>query len=357
VRQRHAEHFLALAEEAKPNLAEYSDEWLDRLQSELDNLRAALDWLEASGASEHVLRLAGALQRFWDERGHLAEGRRRLEAALGSDSRPTRARARALNAAADMAVSIGDAATARRRAEEALALHRTFEDALGTAVSSFLLGLAVADERDYSAAKGLFEESAQRFRDLGDEHTALVVTRMEAWMCYSLGDRERGRALHEDNLRRARAIGSKRIEASALGALAMIAVDDGRVDDALSLLRESEQIDRDLRDPIGIARYLSRTARVLAAVGRAESAARLLSASSSLHEQLGASVRPWLAELNEVTLTTIQAQLEEGDAVVAWEAGRALTADEAVALAGESLFGKAPAALRTAGDGGTRARS
>ena len=85
LRRRHAEHFLALAEEAEPNLRGRSPrEWLDRLEREHDNLRAALDRLEASGESELALRLAGALWRFWYLRGHLAEGRRRLESALRS---------------------------------------------------------------------------------------------------------------------------------------------------------------------------------------------------------------------------------------------------------------------------------
>ncbi len=337
LRQRHAQHFLALAEEAEPNLRGYSREWLDRLEREHDNLRAALDRFGASGESELALRLAGAVSRFWDEKGHLTEGRRRLESALRTDNRPTAARAKALNGAADMAVSLGDATTATLRAEEGLALHRTLGDAWGTAESGFLLGLAVADEDDFVRARQLFDESARQFRELGDQQYALVATRMLAWMCYRLGDRERGRALHEDNLRRARALANEHIEASTLGALAMIAVDQGRVDDAISMLKESHRIHRDLGDPIGIARGLCRVARVLASVGRAGTAARLLSSSETLHEELGASLRPWLAQMNEETLTTVRAQLDEAAFAEAWEEGRLLTADEAVALALDSL--------------------
>jgi len=337
LQQRHAHHFLALAEEAESNLVKYSREWLDRLEREHENLRAALDRLGASGESELVLRLAGALSRFWDEKGHLAEGRRRLESALCTDERPTAARAKALNGAADMAVSLGDATTATLRAEEGLALYRTLGDARGTAESEFLLGLAVADEDDFARAQELFDESARQFRELGDQQYALVATRMLAWMCYRLGDRERGRALHEDNLRQARALGNEHIEASTLGALATIAVDQGRVDDAVSMLKESHSIHRDLGDPIGVARGICRVARVLASVGRAGTAARLLSSSETLHEELGASLRPWLAQMNEETLTTVRAQLDEVAFAEAWEEGRVLTADEAVALALDSL--------------------
>jgi predicted ATPase len=73
LQRRHAEYFLALAEEVEPNLVGIGShtEWLDRLEREHNNLRAAMDWLEASGESEHALRLAAALWRFWDLRGHL----------------------------------------------------------------------------------------------------------------------------------------------------------------------------------------------------------------------------------------------------------------------------------------------
>jgi len=117
----------------------------------------------------------------------------------------------------------------------------------------------------------------------------------------------------------------------------MIAVDEGRVRDAVSMLNESHRIHRDLDDPIGIARGLSRVARVLAVVGRAGTAARLLSRAEYLHEELGARLRPWLAQMNGETVTTIRAQLDEAAFAEAWEQGRALTADAAVTLALDSL--------------------
>ena len=116
------------------------------LEREHDNFRAALDRLEASGDSETALRLVAALWRFWYLKGHLAEGRRRLESVLLTDERPTAARAKALNGAAVMAVNTEDTEAAKLRAEEALALHRKLGDAWGAAYSVFMLGAAEADD-------------------------------------------------------------------------------------------------------------------------------------------------------------------------------------------------------------------
>ena len=106
-----------------------------------------LDRLEASDENERGLRLAGALWRFWYLKGHLAEGRRRLESALLADERPTAARAKALNGAAVMAVNMGDSATAKLRAEEGRALHRTLGDRWGAAYAGFMLGNSPHDGR------------------------------------------------------------------------------------------------------------------------------------------------------------------------------------------------------------------
>jgi predicted ATPase len=89
-RRGHAAYFLGLAEEAEPNLRGSPGDWLDRLEREHDNFRAALDRLEASGDGETALRLAAALWRFWYLKGHLAEGRGRLETVVASDVRPPR---------------------------------------------------------------------------------------------------------------------------------------------------------------------------------------------------------------------------------------------------------------------------
>ena len=340
LRRRHAEHFLALAEEAEPYLEEGilpgGAEWLDQLDRELDNLRAALDQLAASGETEPVLRLAGALSDFWASRGHVSEGLRRLEAALRADKGPTAARAKALNGAAELAAISGDPTTMGLWAEEALELHRRLGAPHGAAESLQQLGYAVCEQGDWARAQLLLQESIRLFRDLGDEHHAVWTTRTLAWTHAESGDLDGARALYEDGLRRARALGGKSLEAALLGSLAWLAVGEGRVQDSLPLYGQSLRIKRELGNVIEIAMGLCGVARAITALGSMETAVRLISCFEALREEIGGG-EPWITRMNEETLATIRAQLDDAAFAEAWEQGRTLTADQAVALALDTL--------------------
>jgi predicted ATPase/class 3 adenylate cyclase len=248
LRRRHAEHFIALAEEAEPHARQVDVEWLDRLDRELDNFRTALDWLNERGETQLVLRLAGTLDDLWGTRGYLAEGRRRLEDALAADESPTADRAKALLAAADMAIGHGDAAAARLRAGEALALHRELGDDWGSAAALLMLGHAAADAEDYETAREHWEESARLFHRAGDVFEALIVTRMLAWAYDELGERERARKLKLDVLEQARATGDKHVQVHALESLAHVDAAEGMVKEAASMLEEAWELNRQLGD-------------------------------------------------------------------------------------------------------------
>jgi predicted ATPase/class 3 adenylate cyclase len=340
IRRRHAEHFLALAEEAEPHLRDIAlqgpGEWLDRLEGEHDNLRAAMDLLEASGETRPMLRMAGALAEFWYQRGPLKEGRHRVEAALRADQQPTTARAMALIGAADLAEVTGDVATRKLRAEEAVALNLALGDPQGTADSMWRLGSAVGEGGDWIGARDLLEQTIGLFAELDDQHSLLGATRGLAWAHENLGDLERCRELHEDNLRRARALGNKLMEAITLGALAMNWVKADRSRDALPLLKESFPIYRDLGDPLQTTDNLCRSAHALAAVGRSDPAVRLVACAETLWEKIGAHPG-WVVKMNEDTLSVARPQLDDAAFAKAWEEGRQLTADEAIALALDSL--------------------
>jgi len=335
--RRHAVCFLALAEEAESHLRESRpQEWLDRLEAEHDNMRTALDRLEAEGDTQRALELAGALWTFWNRRGHLTEGLRRLENVLRADEAPTAARARALNGAGAMATYCGDPATGRLRDEEALALHRALGDQLGVAYSLLALGMIASEEGDLAEGAELTRESVELFQELGDEYHELLATYNLGVFVEDLGDIERARTLHEENLTRARALPSERIVAMSLGTLAIIAVTEGRARDALSMLQESLRLNRDLGDRIGVAVDLRRFAAALSIDGKPETAARLLACAVTLGEEIGLKLA-WVTEGAEERIVMIREQLGDAAFDEAWEHGRTLTVDEAVALALESM--------------------
>ena len=338
LRNRHAEYFLRFAEEAEPNLIGVGShaDWLDRLERDHDNFRAAVGWLETSGDGSSALRLRAALWRFWDLKGHLIEGRRQLERGLRADKRPTAARAKALSGVADIALTCGDIASGRLRAEEALELHRELQDEWGTAFSLLMFAYAVGQDGDWPRAQELFGESVQRFGILRDEYYELRAARAHAWAFYEGGDLERSRELYEDILSRARATNHEFAEAIALSQLADIAVDEGRVADAVSLLKESHRILCEINDLLLIAAGVGRFASALAIAGRAAIAAQVLSCSMALMEELGAKP-PWFIRISRKTLVLIHTQLDDTAFADAWEQGLGMTAEEAVALALDSL--------------------
>jgi predicted ATPase/class 3 adenylate cyclase len=338
LQRRHAEHFLALAEEADPiTRVEYSGEWIERLEQEHDNLRATLDHFAASGEHELGLQLAGALADFWRDAGHVAEGRRRLESALQRQQRPTAIHARALTGAAFMAYASGDIPVARSTAEQALELHRRLGDPQGAALDLNILCVSAIEEGDLERAQQLAEESLALFHEAGDEGNAVAATRTLAFTYHSRGDLERARVLHESNLSQARALGFKETEAGTLGSLAMIAFEQSRLEDALELGKQNLLASRELGSLQAISQALCRSASTFAVIpGKAGLAARLLSGFEALRDRIGVS-EAWVTRVNDETLSAIRARLDEEAFAEAWEQGRVLTIDEAVTLALESF--------------------
>src|SRR5215218_10169875 len=160
VRERHAGYYLALAQEAEPEL-EGADQirWMDRLEAEHDNLRAALSWALEGGQAELGLRLAGALRLFWVGRNHYIEGRRWYEEGLKrGHSAPQHMRANALLGAGYFTASQGDLGLAIERLEDSLALYRQVGDTRRAATCIRLLGSTMLELGDWERAEALLEE-------------------------------------------------------------------------------------------------------------------------------------------------------------------------------------------------------
>ena len=335
VRSRHAEYFLMLAEEAAPHLVVGAGDptpWVDRLAAEHDNLRAAYDFFDANGKVELQQRLAAALWRFWQIRGYYAEGLRRLQSTLGADARVSDLRAEVARGAGFVATFSGDNATAERMYTEALGMFESLGDRLGIAQVHQGYGALAIREGDYERGRALLADSAATFTELGYENYAIWSTRLLAWVHYELGEIASAREIHEQVVSRARAIGSRQLEAESLGALGGYAAIEGHLTEATALLRASTEIFLDLGDP-EIATNLCRFARALAVADEPGAAAQLLACGEAAYEELGRTLDLWLVRFNHQTTALILERLDEGVFRLATETGKTLTPERALEVA------------------------
>ena len=328
--ERHAQFFLALAEQAEPSLAGDSTVGLRLLDPEHDNMRAALDRLHAVGTDEPLLRLTIALSDYWGLRGHFVEGQRRFAAALAAYRQRTGLRAAALVAGCRHAANTDEEL---RFAEEALSIYRELANNRGIADARYALANALTADGRWAEARDLMEESVRAFEKLGDHFQLVAARRGLAWTNEELGDIERYRELTEENLIQARALGIRRIEARSAGALAMVALADGRLTDARTLLDASYDIDAELGNVVFVTVDLVRFAAICAAEGRHVGAVRLLARAKTLRDEISWRPESWAQKEYDDTLQAARGQLADEAFTEAWKAGLALSVDDAVEFA------------------------
>jgi predicted ATPase len=329
LRRRHAKYFLDLAGESFSQLLSDPGDWLDRLDHERDNFRAAFEWLMDANETQLALTLVGALGRFWYQRGDSGEGLRSVERALAADAQPSAARGRALHAAAVLLMS-RETATAEARAAEAVELHRQLGDDWGVAYSLFLLGHMAFERGEWQAAQERFVESTEYFAAFGEEHFRLLATLNLAAVTIKLGDTDGGKELLEEVLRQSRASGNKRTLQGALGTRAIIERDEGRYRDALETLREGFALARETGELTEIPYMLGAIAAVLAAAGQDVPAVRLLAKTTALYDEVGIRARSADAAQDEQALAAVKARLDEATFERAWNEGLALSEEEAL---------------------------
>src|SRR5215207_8382269 len=171
IKRVHAQYFLTLAEEAYPELKGANQlDWLERLEAEHDNMRAALSWALQRKEAEVALRLGGALWWFWSMRGYYSEGRRWLEEALAMDGRGSpEVRAMALAGVGQLALDQGELDRAKEACEEGLQLlaHEGREAASEAKLILLVwLGFVAWGREEYGQAKELFEEGLALSREM-----------------------------------------------------------------------------------------------------------------------------------------------------------------------------------------------
>lgn len=288
VRDRHAAWYRGLAEQAELHLDAPDRRWMDRLEAEHENIRAALDATVTPGGGEDALRFAAALQRFWHIRGYWTEGRRWLEAALAaSPGAPPALRAKALGRTAMLAQRQGDYRRARALAEDGLGLYRTLADPRGMATILNVLGNIAYAQGDYQAARELHETGLARGREAGDKFSIAASLANLAIVADHLGLYDRAAAWCRDSLTIFREIGDQRGTAFALSFLGTLASDQGDHAAARPLLEESLSLQRQLGDRVGMANTLVGLGLVAREQGDLDTARRFLSESLSVRRELG----------------------------------------------------------------------
>jgi len=335
-RDLHLAYFLALAEEAAPQLTR-SDQraWLDRVEVEHDNLRSALTWSsEESGDAARGLRLAAALWYFWFVRGYLGEGRRWLTALLAAapaaapDGGPaSTARSKALSGAGALArlqgdyadarafyeqsralreqmgdrqgaaaalgdiglvdYNVGDYGTARVRLNQSIEALRGMGDTRSLALSLNSLGMVAAEQGDYAAAHTLYEESIALQRKHGDRHGIAMAVNNLGIVAAHRGDLQAARALWEEGLAIRRELGDRRGVALTLHNLAFVNYREGDKDAATARFEESLIAFRKLGDRHGIALSLGQLGGIAAERGDYPAARALLEESLAMQRQSG----------------------------------------------------------------------
>ena len=340
-RLRHAEHYLALAERAEPELLGADQgEWFGRLRTEIGNLRAALSWSlepgdEGGERARLGLRLVAALGRFWDVQG-LEEGKGWLEVALERDAgRYPAVRAKALSGLGWILLFQQDYARAIAVLEEAVALHKELGDESGAALALGNLGYAVLHGGFRERVPAFVEEGEALMRGDLDGHPRAFLRLILASAPIEEGDLDSAVSQLEESLALCRELGDMRVAAISLHTLGMIELIWGNLDRGAATLEEGARITRELKDRPGIAYHVWALGEVNALRGRPVRAARLWGAAEALREQMGTYLSQFdLAQSRyEQGLADVRAALSEASFDAAWAEGRAMTSEQAIEYA------------------------
>jgi len=337
IRRRHAGFFLDLAETVEPKLTGPGQaRWLDTVELEHDNLRAALDWLSESGNAVMALRLGSSLWRFWQMRGFLHEARQRLTnlLALPGASEDPAVRAKALEALGGVTYWMADYEIARGFYEESLEIHRRLGDRAGIANALYNISFTYeVPQTDLAAAKTFAEESLAIFRELGDE----IGIAKSLWALGSSGsepslvDDETAEAYLTEAIAIFRRLDDRFSLGWVLHSLGLRAVDTGEFEEARARLSEALAIFADARDMTGILLLLDDFSVLALARGQRERALRLAGAEAALQAATGTDLVGSMTRFGGRDLYA-QGVTEEAE-ISAWAEGQIMSVEEAVAYA------------------------
>jgi predicted ATPase len=331
VRRAHADYFRRSCEEARPHLrgGERQAFWLDWLETEHDNVRAALTFCRRDPDAQ--LAIVASLEWFWYQRGYWKEAEQWLEEALGRSDRADQQRLRVLEGAYYVAYIQGKDDRARTLLDEMLALARHLRDREGIAAALHgLANLAIGEGKTEEATA--LEEESLSFCE-GERYSLFPLTGL-GFQAFFRSDYATARELFERAIAVGRAFDDQAEVTNALALLATVTAYQGQEREALALLGESVKLARELGSPVAlVTRVLPGFAAVRAVRGDTEEALRIIGASTALREELGSAGGPVSTELKRRIVEAAKRDLDDDQIAAALEAGRSLTLDDALAYA------------------------
>jgi predicted ATPase/DNA-binding CsgD family transcriptional regulator len=337
-RDRHAEYFLRLAEEAESQLdGPATRAWLDRLERERDNLRAALNWFRECGDVERGLQLAGSLRDFWFMCGYLSEGMSHARAFLDLPGATAAmpARVTALAAIGWLSMWMGDYQRATQLSEEGLAGAQRLGEQRAVPFLLLSLGMSAQLQGDVERARSCWERCRALARDLGDTPNLVRSTNHLGNLARLEGDGGLAASRFEEGLALARAAGLRQECGLSLLQLGILAEQQDDYRRAAAFYRESLANFLDLRMQWGVARLVERLAGIARAEGKMARSAHLYAAASVLRERIGWSW-PIMAEHRndyDRSIAIVRATLGDETFEAAWAEGQIKAIEEVIAEA------------------------
>jgi non-specific serine/threonine protein kinase len=327
----HGVYYQAFAEDADTELrGSGQTAWMERLEAEIDNLRAASRWAQIHDAQDVGLRLAGSLWFFWFLSRRLSEGRGWLSTVLSSPGAAPAMRAKAIVGASWLARCQGDFQKATSLAEEGLALYDRLRDRRGRADALTTLACVALDLGDSARARPFAEESLALRREQGDSWAIGVSLNNLGYLAAVEGDNIRAREYFAEYLDLSRALGDTRGVARSLQNLGDVLYRLGDVAGAHPLMAEALTLLQNLGSKDGVVESIEGIAHAVAAEGRPRPAVRLLGAVSSLRVTLHEPLRPSEQAEHDQAVAVLRDALGAQAFDAAWAAGAQLSIEQAI---------------------------
>ncbi len=332
----HAEYFVSLGERAEPFLqAAQSAEWLDRLEDEHDNLRAAMQW-SLHGDPAIAVRIAVSVRNFWLLHSHLSEGYKWLKAALehGGDP-PAALRFKLMNGLGLAARFRGDYETARKAYLDGLAAGKEAGDKQGVALSSRGLGLVAMQQGDTAAAREFFESGLAISRELEDKFGVAISLSFLGDLARTEKDFKRARPLFEESLALFRELDNKSAVSDALNNLAAACFGDGDLMRSKQHFAEAANFAFDLGNKMTISYSLDGFAALAVDNGDLKRAAQLCGAAEGLRDSIGYKIEPAEGVFRNAYLEKLRDRLGSVEFDKQFKKGHTALPEKAIALAFE----------------------